>query len=382
MAAFNENWLLKGLEKRENLIKIGDIQEDVCESILELGNYSQIGSYNWCEKDRGKIIIPGVPRIYNNSTKLYQLDKNSHKQMVDENRYHQPEYPLESILKAVNICRPEFSFENVDFVTDRNNLRKLFNFVESSADKSFRIEFQKIGNTIFLIRNEEKTEEVCNDYGKSFENKVTTSNSDSSIEGSHRRIVSYEFGSFKLVVRFEVDCVEKLNDICSAISSLSLNTNNNYLKSNALNKFDNDDAIMELTTKSTYNNYEFPSHKWNQLFFSKTNFLVIGWHNRGKLVKIEKLNFEEVTKKSGINKTKTQSNLKKLHNLLGKIKAIASSAANSSSTAEDSTLIEPKTRVYSIIFNHNNKDELELHACNSKVHEAIPPERMKEFINL
>ena len=106
------------------------------------------------------MIIPGVPRIYNNMTQLCQLQKNFHKQMVDENRYHQPDYPLESIFKAVKICNPEFSFKNVDFVTDRNNLRKLYNFVESSADKSFRIDFQKIDNTIFMIRSEEKTEEV------------------------------------------------------------------------------------------------------------------------------------------------------------------------------------------------------------------------------
>ena len=174
-----------------------------------------------------------------------------------------------------------------------------------------------------------------------------------------------------------------MKDICSAISNLSLNNDKSF-NSNLPNSFDNDDSLMELTTKSTYNNCEFPSHKWNQLFFSKTNFLVIGWHNRGKLVKIEKLNFKEVSLKSGINQAKTQSNLKKLNNLLGKIKEIASDlivASKNNTEGDKSASIKSGTRIYSIIFNHNNKDELEIHVCNSEVHQAVPPELMKDFID-
>ena len=56
MAGVDQNWLSKGLEKKESLMKIkfDKIQEDKCENILELRNYSQIGSYNWSEKERVK----------------------------------------------------------------------------------------------------------------------------------------------------------------------------------------------------------------------------------------------------------------------------------------------------------------------------------------
>jgi hypothetical protein len=375
-AKVNQNWLQTGIDRELLTIDYENLVEDRCDNISVLTNYSQVGSYNWSEDEKGVMIIPGAPRIFRNLNHLFQLKKNVHEQMVDENRYHQAEYPLESLFRAVKLCTPELDYNNIDFVTDRNNLRKLFNFVDKSADKSFRIDFQKIGNFIVLIRNEEKTKEICNDYGKDFEEKVTIPDPDYLVQGSHRRVVKYNFGSLKMLVRFEVDCVEKnvttaRNDLCSAISKINLNSALKFPDSQLLYKklgeFKNNEILMELTTKSNFNN-EFPKHKWNQLFFSRTNFLVIGWHQRGFLRNINKYNFNEVTERSGRRTNSTISSLKKLHYLLKKIKKIA---------ADES---DDDKKKFSIIFDEKFECEIQIHVCKHDVNGAIPTGLIRELV--
>lgn len=129
-----------------------------------------------------------------------------------------------------------------------------------------------------------------------------------------------------MLVRFEVDCVEKTNmpkqtsstkittstrtasnkldDLVNQMSTVSIdlgsvkkfdNDSSSSLHYIEHGKFDENEKLVELTTKSVYKGtFTFPEHKWNQLFFSQTDALVIGWHSRGNLQRIEKLTFNEV----------------------------------------------------------------------------------------
>ena len=138
------------------------------------------------------------------------------------------------------------------------------------------------------------------------------------LKGAYRRVVSYKFGELNMLVRFEVDCVEKttkttwnteslkgatssLDDMMSHMmshlnlwgvkkfeDSSSPSSSLHYIE---YGKFNPNERLVELTTKGRR---IFPDNKWNQLFFSQTDLLVIGWHTRGKLEEIEKLSFSDV----------------------------------------------------------------------------------------
>ncbi len=302
--------------------------------------FRQIASYNWSNDDKPTIFVPGAARVYTESTSLRRLVKQYSKQMVDENRYRQPSCPLEAIFGAIYLCEPDFNFSNIDFVTDRNNLRKLLQFVEANADKlSFRIDMQKVDNFILFIRKDEDVEQVCNDYGIDFEKQYTVKQKTTDPDGSHRRIVNYKFGDHSMIVRFEVDCIGSksapndnlVDDLASAISSISIQSrteegkkfNDLDLSYTEYGQFQTED-LVELTTKSSFEGFKFPNNKWNQMFFSNTSHLVVGWHKRGQLQALRKFDFDQVTKQCNRTKENTTESLNKLNDLLSKIKVFLS----------------------------------------------------------
>ena len=115
------------------------------------------------------------------------------------------------------------------------------------------------------------------------------------------------------------------------MSHVDINNNNNietfadsnlsYVRAGKLLKTQD---TVEMATKSAgWNTFKFPSHKWNMLFFSKGDHFVIGWHDRGLLVKIEQLNYQDVTERCGLTEKRIQSSMSKLVDLLEKLKSFA-----------------------------------------------------------
>ena len=118
-----------------------------------------------------------------------------------------------------------------------------------------------------------------------------------------------------------------------------------------------------LTQQSLYQNRkEYPKHKWNQLYFSQTHSLVIGWHNRGQLSSIEELDLSELASKTGRSTKDTISTLKKLHNLLNRIK----------------NHVENNSKMDSIEFNYE-QNVLKIYECEPGTFEAIPEGLKKEL---
>jgi hypothetical protein len=379
MASSFSNWLTKELVSLNCEIKLNDLKGKNDTDCTQLKEFEHVASYNWSlssiPSSRPIIVVPGHSSKLNESnlTRLNgrQLKKSEHKQMRDENRYYQHDYPLESLFTAVKICSPEFKFNQLDFVTDRNNLRKLLNFVENACKDSFRIDFQQCGKFVALIRNDEVCEDFCNDYGKDFEHVVTKPDSNSNQIGGYRRVVTYKLGDFRFLTRFEVDCCDESEKNLpeNSIDSLTASMNRVDIKSEPKKlveksqlrflkqgTFRKEEKMVELTTKSTFNGvYDFPVNKWNQLFFSNTDLLVIGWHSRGQVKKIEKLNFQEVTKRC--SRTDTQSSLSKLNQLMKKLKEIALS----------------KNVVFSAIFKAGS-DSIKIYECSTEYSKCLPKE--------
>lgn len=75
-----------------------------------------------------------------------------------------------------------------------------------SIDSTFRFNVELVGNTLFLVRNHKN--DVIPDvrgYGHSFLKNFTSSDPTSGTMESHQRVVSYDFGGLKCLVRFECD---------------------------------------------------------------------------------------------------------------------------------------------------------------------------------
>lgn len=107
--------------------------------------------------------LSGAPKHYVECRRgQMKPDKEFRKVLItDVNHRVLPRYPMDPLFKSVELCsilenRP-INFRKYDIVTDRNNLRKLFNFCVryEALEKSFRIDVQRIGDVVVLIRNEQ-----------------------------------------------------------------------------------------------------------------------------------------------------------------------------------------------------------------------------------
>lgn len=183
-------------------------------------------------------------------------------------------------------------------------------------------------------------------------------------------------------MRFELDCIESKEDntvdeLLTSMARVSINQKVNETST----KFDNsnlafinhgnfrtDEKNVELTTKSTYRGtYDFPESKWNQLFFSQTDHLVIGWHQRGMLKVIEKLTFDQVTQKCNRTKNSIKKSTNKLHSLLEKLFHFAS---------------KENDDVFSIVFLKEDREKsLKIYKCPSH-HGSLPKNIAKTLINV
>lgn len=147
---------------------------------VSLTDCNQIASYNWITDPRPCIVVPGAPRKYigwpGGSQYLMPDFQFRSRRLIDENHHIIPRYPMDPLFRSVDysfkLDGQQCNFQKYDIVTDRNNLRKLFNYCcidnnnnnsddhdspivpEYHSFKNFRIDIQRIGNVVVLIRRE------------------------------------------------------------------------------------------------------------------------------------------------------------------------------------------------------------------------------------
>lgn len=104
---------------------------------------------------------------------------------------------------------PEFDLGEIDIITDRSPLRKLFEFV-SSENEDFQFGVQVVGKTAMFVRMEQQTREMIpqgqfQGYRRAFQEGYTKIASSAEGSTSYHRIVEYGFGGLRLLVRSAVD---------------------------------------------------------------------------------------------------------------------------------------------------------------------------------
>ena len=101
-------------------------------------------------------------------------------------------------LAADNTDASDLEWSELDFVTDRNNLRKLLRWLKGVPDgeelKDFRIDMQLAGKkTVLLNRWEKRTRETMpgNTFGFGFEKAATNAVNGCAGSTGHHRIIKY-----------------------------------------------------------------------------------------------------------------------------------------------------------------------------------------------
>ena len=102
--------------------------------------------------------------------------------------------PLVPLFAAIDDMNPSFDYKQFDFITDRNNLRKLLRWATGASDeKDFRIDVDVAGSTCLFTRVEEQCTETIQGfrgYGHEYEKAATRPARGCEKATGHHRMIS------------------------------------------------------------------------------------------------------------------------------------------------------------------------------------------------
>ena len=143
----------------------------------------------------------GAPRLWSENPLPIQIAPDIGERFIDQNGSRMKGRPLIPLVKAVEkVTAGRFAWGDVDFVTDRNNLRKLWRWSNGSESVSkrgpFRIDTQLVGKTILFKRVDRAVTERMSGYtfGFNFEEKFTVPAQGCEGTTGHHRIINYVSG--------------------------------------------------------------------------------------------------------------------------------------------------------------------------------------------
>lgn len=149
----------------------------------------------------------GSPPAWTPPVGATKLKPDSEDVFRDINAARYPSYPLEPTFRALKVMEPEFDLHTIDIVGCGSTIGNLMRF-SGSLSKSFRFDVDVVGDTVLFVRRESSPTEIIQDlqgYGHTFPEAYTTWDSAVRNSCSHQRVVKYEFGDLKFLVRSETD---------------------------------------------------------------------------------------------------------------------------------------------------------------------------------
>ncbi|GJJ10485.1 hypothetical protein Clacol_004711 [Clathrus columnatus] len=332
-----ENEILKDLEEKvtqfDPLPSIDTA--GILETDISIKNFAAVASYSWDDDNKAQILVPGHPKIWVEKSLPFTIEYDIGRTFVDQNSANLGSSPLLPMFMAIRESNKEFKVTDMDFVTDRNGLRKLHRWVNGTSwskqavGQSFRIDGELVQNTILLQRWEvESTQRGAPGYERNFHKFTTISARDCQNTTGHRRIVTFSFGGLKILMRSMVDAclpnsIDPTEEITNELENLKLARKiaafqDNFLTLCKAGKLVPQDSVIELKTRNlTPRDSLYWSDVYVQLFLSQTPHLYTGIHKRGEFKKIEKLTLNEVKSKA----QEPERGLKRLRKFLGIIQS-------------------------------------------------------------
>lgn len=235
--------------------------------------------------------VPGIPResFYYPGGRLRQDEGVV---IYDLNHFKSPAGPLDPLILSAKFIsekqKKTIDFSQYDIITDAVNLQKIFAFCQEAGDGLFRIDCERVGKTILMSRMEasDLMEIGHVTFDQAMKAKSTKARSKIT-EGPFFQLVSYQFGQFKMLVRYEVDCSDY-----AAIGQASANTPSDGSSNGSVPEkvpfAENGDIVymdygevkkqLPLQLLTTYpEGAGFPFFTWAQMFFTCADQLIIGW---------------------------------------------------------------------------------------------------------
>ncbi|THH16178.1 hypothetical protein EW146_g4426 [Bondarzewia mesenterica] len=170
----------------------------------DIENLEYIASYNWTKSSNPTMTVPGSPPMWNDRPVPFTLNPDTGARYLDQDGFRLPSFPLLALMTAADTVGKPVNWPSIDFVTDRDSLRKLVSWIDGSAAMDFRIDVELAGNrTVLFNRWEARHQERMSGrtFGFQFERATTTAAPGCEDSTAHLR----DFFGFKMVVRFEVD---------------------------------------------------------------------------------------------------------------------------------------------------------------------------------
>lgn len=206
---------------------------------------------------------------------------------------------------------PTVRFDEIDVLTNRNSLRKFFEFCKGRAQDSFRVNLHLVNDTLIIERCVRSTTEFLNGsqnsgFGHNFEKAVTRLPRGLENSSGHHRVLRYDFGGLKCAVRFEVDASyadpdavgeselnvpkaesyrEKVASLSTAFSAIGMDkTGSGSIGGSAatISRGAGTDQANIAELKSRKDHSSKPKPNWlPQLWFGRTRYLIAGHHENG-----------------------------------------------------------------------------------------------------
>ena len=152
-------------------------------------------------------MILGSPPAWAPSGEDPQLKQDSEDVFRDVNSARYASYPIKPAVRSIFALDPEFDLNTVDIMGCGSTLGNLLKFA-SSQPRPFRFDVDLVGDTVLFVRREISPTAIIEDlkgYGHTFPEEYTTWDADVANSCSHQRIVQYEFGGLRLLLRSETD---------------------------------------------------------------------------------------------------------------------------------------------------------------------------------
>lgn len=297
---------------------------------------------------------------------------------IDQNSSKNPKHPFEVVFKAIGLMKPEYRFDSIDTLVNRNSLRRLLDFCAGREQSSFRMDLYTINNTLIIERCEMKTKEfLCGSnrsgYGHNFVRFFTEQIPGLADSTAHHRVLKYEFGGLNIAVRFEVDASYRkskdaslqtdiaaddkrrnsASDLVSQLHALQISAsgasartaNSRSVVVVERGKGSLQSDLVELKTNRKSRNQIMP-----QLWFGRTPYLIRGHHTAGRFEKVEVSRAGDDFKAWETNES-NQRSLRKVVSLVSQIRDIV-------------TKVEGNAAV--MIFQKEQPERLEIFARNAK----------------
>ncbi|RMZ38805.1 hypothetical protein CA14_003141 [Aspergillus flavus] len=267
-------------------IRIADIHRPDLTNSEKIGpsitDVEHLSSYNWIESSTPTIAVPGCPPLWSPAKTSKKVAKDSGLIYIAQNAVRHPESSLEPLFRSLYIENPLYNIRLVDLITDRNNIRKLLSFINPNLSKNglepFTIGVEVTNNTAIFCRMEAETcmfigPHEFRGYGHEFEKAFTTTQVSAST--GHYRIISYNLGDLKFIVRYETDAyVDELSGVQSRNVELENGSLLSMMKTMSLSQ-------LESRSRLPAESKLVMKEEGKQLWVSQTPNLVRAYHKGG-----------------------------------------------------------------------------------------------------